>query len=331
MRFRPTRRQAAIAAALVIVYVVWGSTYLGIAVAIETLPPFFMSALRFGVAGAILFVVASRFGDRAADRVRPRQWLGALVTGGPLFLLGNGGVVWAQQSVPSGIAALLIAIVPLWIALLDRVAFGTRLTWRAVVGLVLGFGGIVLLVDPQGARGADSLGALVLVVAGLGWAAGTLLSGRVALPSRPLVSAGMQMLAGGALLAVAGAVTGELGETRLDAFSGRSLAAFGYLIVFGSLVAFSAYAWLLRATRTSLVATYAYVNPVVAVMLGWAVLGESVDARMLVAGGVIVAAVALIVSAPRAPARPPAPLPATAPAARRSEGRSYAGAATRGR
>ena len=316
-----------IAGALAIVYLVWGSTYLGIAVAIETLPPLLMAAVRFLTAGAILYFVASRAGERAADRPGRREWAAAVVTGVPLFLGGNGGVVWAQQTVPSGIAALLIATVPLWIVLLDRLVYRTRLSAQGLVGLVLGFGGLVLLVDPGGSEGIDPVGAATLAAAALAWALGSLLSRSASLPARPLVAAAMQMLAGGSALGLVAVATGELSEIRLEEFSGRSVLAFAYLIVFGSILAFSAYAWLLRVARTSLVATYAYVNPVVAVALGWAVLGEAIARRTLLAGAIIVAAVALIVSAPglrQARARP------TAPAPPQSADRSRAAAATRG-
>jgi drug/metabolite transporter (DMT)-like permease len=285
-----------VAGALAVVYVVWGSTYLGIAVAIETLPPLLMAALRFLTAGAILYAIASRLGERAGDRPGRREWIAAALTGAPLFFVGNGGVVWAQQTVASGIAALLIATVPLWIAILDRVVYGRRLGPQAMLGLGLGFGGLALLVDPSAGGRTSPGGAAILALAALGWAIGSLLSRSAALPSRPLVAAAMQMLAGGVFLAIGSVAAGELGEVRLEEFSGRSVLAFGYLIVFGSILAFSAYAWLLRSARTPLVATYAYVNPVVAVTLGWAVLGEQITGRTLVAGVIIVAAVALIVS-----------------------------------
>jgi drug/metabolite transporter (DMT)-like permease len=316
-----------IAGALAVVYLVWGSTYLGIAVAIETLPPLLMTAVRFLTAGAILYVVASRAGERTADSPGRRQWAAAAVTGVPLFLVGNGGVVWAQQSVPSGIAALLIATVPLWIAVLDRVVYRRSLSAQALVGLTLGFGGLALLVEPSGSDRIDPVGAGVLAVAALGWALGSLLSRTATLPARPLVAAAMQMLAGGAALALVAVATGELSQIRLEEFSSRSLLAFVYLILFGSVLAFSAYAWLLRVARTSLVATYAYVNPVVAVALGWAVLGEAITGRTLLAGGIIVGAVALIVSAP---ARRRAHARSTGPTPRRSGDRSHAEAATRG-
>lgn len=322
-------RALGVAAALATVYVVWGSTYLGIALAIETLPPLLMAAVRFLVAGALLYAIARRFEGTRAARPDRRQWLAALLTGTFLLGVGNGGVSWAQQTVPSGIAALVIASIPLWIALLDRAFFGQRLGRMTVLGIAVGFAGVALLVNPTGGGGVDPVGGLVLVLAALGWSAGTLLSRGQRLTVPPLVGAGMQMLCGGAVLTVAGIAAGELGAVRLEETSARSLAAVAYLIVFGSILAFSAYVWLLRNASTSLVATYAYVNPVVAVFLGWLVLGEGITGRTLLAGGVILAAVALIVSARRAPAG--APPRSTGPDRLRSADRSHAAAAIRGR
>jgi drug/metabolite transporter (DMT)-like permease len=323
----------AVGAALGVVYVVWGSTYLGMALAIEGLPPLLMSATRFLIAGALLFAVATRLDPRADDRPGRRQWLAALITSVPLLAIGNAGVAWAEQSVPTGVAALIIASVPLWIALLDRVFFGRRLSGRAIVGLAVGFAGIALLVQPGGGGSLDPVGTAVLVVAALGWATGTLLSRGAALPSRPLVGSAMQMLAGGTILLVVSAVAGELNDVGSDALSPKVLLSMAYLILFGSILAFSCYGWLVRTTRTSLVATYAYVNPVVAVLLGWLVLGEQLGMRTILAGGIVVAAVALIVSAqPKAPAQPlPEPAESSPRARRRSVARLRAAVDIRGR
>jgi drug/metabolite transporter (DMT)-like permease len=285
--------------ALGIVYVVWGSTYLAIRVAIDTLPPFLMAATRFLVAGSVLLAIAALSGDRADDRVGPAQWRATAIVGAALLFGGNGGVVWAEQRIPSGVAALLVAILPLWIALLDRVLFGQRLGRRTVVGLVLGLAGLALLVGPAERGRIDPLGALVCTMASLSWAAGSLYARTAPLPHRPLVATGMEMVAGGALLLLVGLATGELAALRVASISTASLLALGYLVVFGSLLAFSAYVWLLRAAPVTLVATYAYVNPVVAVLLGWTLLGEPVTARMLVAGAIIVVAVALIAGGAR--------------------------------
>jgi drug/metabolite transporter (DMT)-like permease len=325
----PSPRTLAVVGALAVVYVVWGSTYLGIALTIETMPPLLAASARFLLAGALLYAVASRFGDRKADRPGRREWFWAFATGVPLLTLANGSVGLGQETVDSGIASLIIASVPLWIALLDRLFFGRRLSRQAIVGIAVGFGGVALLIGPTGGGGIDASGALLLVFASVAWAAGSLVARSAVLPQRPLVGVAMQMLAGGAVLAVEGALFGELGEVHPSEISGRSLAGFTFLVLFGSILAFSCYVWLLRSTRTSLVATYAYVNPVVAVLLGWAVLDESIGLRTLVAGGIILAAVALIVSARSEPA--PATPESSARALRRSAGRWSAAWATRGR
>ena len=280
--------------ALVIVYVVWGSTYLAIRIAIETMPPFFMAAVRQCIAGAVLFAASIRRGDTAGDRVGARQWRAATIVGGALLLGGNGGVVWAEQRIASGVAALLVATLSLWMALLSWLVLGERPSRLAAIGLPLGFVGVALLVRPSGDGGVDLLGAVVCTLASLSWAAGSLYARHAPLPKRSAVATGMQMIAGGGLLLVVAAAAGELGRLRPETFSTRSLAAVAYLIVMGSLVAFSAYAWLIRVAPTALVATYAYVNPVVAVGLGWALAGEPITPRMVVAGAVIVVAVVLI-------------------------------------
>ena len=299
------RRPGAVATwgALGTIYVVWGSTYLGIMVAIETLPPLLMSAARFLLAGAILYGFAVRRGDTAGDRPNKRQWAAAAVVGAALLLVGNGGVALSEERIDSGIAALLVATIPLWMAVLDRVLNGRRLALPGVSGLVVGLGGVALLVGPTGSDGIDVLGGVMALSAAFAWAWGSLYARDASLPSRPLVGAGMQMLAGGVLLAVAGVATGELGEVDPGAVSARSLLAVAYLLVVGSVIAYSAYVWLLKNAPTGLVATYAYVNPVVAVALGAVFLAEPVTPRMLLAGLAIVAAVALIVTSQSAPQR----------------------------
>jgi drug/metabolite transporter (DMT)-like permease len=283
--------------ALGALYVIWGSTYLAIRVAVRTIPPFLMAGVRFMVAGGLMYAWAVRRGDREGDRPRGRQWVAATVIGGFLLLGGNGGVVWAEQHIPSGIAALLIATVPLWLALLDRVAFGNRLPFQALAGLALGFGGLVLLVEAHTGGRLNMAGLLVLIMASILWATGSLYARRAPLPDRPLVGTGMEMLAGGALLTVVGLARGELGQLDVSAISGESLWGLLFLIVFGSWIGFSSYVWLLRVAPVSLVGTYAYVNPVVAVLLGWAILSEAVTGRTLLAGAIIVLGVALIILA----------------------------------
>jgi drug/metabolite transporter (DMT)-like permease len=273
--------------ALATLYVVWGSTYLGIMLAIRTMPPFLMSSARFLVAGGFLFALAPR------RRVSLRAWTAALVVGGALLTIGNGGITWAEQRVNSGTAALLVATMPLWLALFDRLVLGRRLSLTGWTGLLVGLGGVALLVSPGGG-GTDLLGGLACVGCAAAWAAGSLYARHAPLPSQPLAS-GMEMLAAGALLGIAGLATGEGGQVHLSQVSGESLLALAYLVVVGSIVAFSCFHWLLRNAPTPIVSTYAYVNPVVAVLLGAAFLGEPLTPRTLVAGAAIVASVVLIV------------------------------------
>ena len=294
-------------AALAVVYVVWGSTYLGILYAIDTIPVFLSMGIRFVLAGGLLYLWAVRRGD-ATDSVGRTQWLAAAVVGGLLFVGGNGLVAWSETRVDTGIAALLIAAVPLWMALFDRVANGQGLSRLALLGLLIGFAGVALLAWPSGPSRIDALGAFALLVSGAAWAAGSLVARGVDLPRRPLVSSGMQMFAGGLLLMVVGSAAGEL--TEFGRPSLKSVLAMVYLVVFGSWLAFSAYTWLLQVAPTSVVSTYAYVNPVVAVFLGWAVLSEPLSVRTVAAGVVILGAVALIVTPARARSTP---APATAP------------------
>jgi len=282
--------------ALAIVYVVWGSTYLAIRVAVETLPPFLMASIRFLIAGGILYAFSIRRGDRERDRPGIHQWRSAAIVGTLLFLGGNGGVVWAETRVPSGFAALIVASVPLWIALIGFLWLRERLPKVAVAGLLVGFAGTALLIRPSGSQHVDMTGALVLVGASAAWAVGTLYAGRAPLPSRAGLSAGMQLLCGGVALGIVGLAAGELGDIHPSGFSRSSVLALVYLIVFGAIIAFSAYSWMVQNAPPSIVSTYAYVNPVIAVLLGWAFLNEHVGPTTILAGAVIVVAVAMIVS-----------------------------------
>jgi drug/metabolite transporter (DMT)-like permease len=297
----PPAAPALIWLALGAVYVIWGSTYLFIRIGIRTIPPFFMASIRYLVAGAVLYVLTIRRGDREGDRPTWRQWRAATIAGGLLLMGGNGGVVWAEQKVPIGIVAIVIAMVPIWIAVFDRLFFGQRLSTWAVVGLLLGFGGLVLLVGGPGHARLNGAGIAAAVAASLCWSVGSLYARRAPLPTRALVGTSMEMIAGGALLAVAGLVTGEVGRFHPAQVSAESMWAVAYLVVFGSWIGFASYVWLLRVAPTSLVATYAYVNPIIAVFLGWAFLNETLKARTLVAAAVIVAGVALIISARKVP------------------------------
>ncbi|HSS73165.1 MAG TPA: EamA family transporter [Gaiellaceae bacterium] len=284
--------------ALAIVYVVWGSTYLGIDLAVRTMPPFLMASVRFLIAGPLLYVWATRRGDRS-DRPTARHWLSAFLIAAPMLAIGNAAVGWAEQTIDTGTASLIIASVPLWMALLDRVFCAQRLARTIVIGLVVGFGGVGLLVAPGGPGGGASRAAILLVFSSLAWALGSLYSRQAPQPQRPLVAAAMQMTAGGLILAVVSAASGEASGFHVSQVSLESWLGLAYLVVAGSLVAYTAYMWLLREVSTSLVGTYAYVNPVVAVLLGTVILGEPLTWRTLVGGGVILASVALIVGAPK--------------------------------
>jgi drug/metabolite transporter (DMT)-like permease len=277
------------------IYLIWGSTYLAIRFAIETLPPFLMAGARFLVAGGLMMLWVR--GSGAAPPTRA-QWRAAAIVGTLLLVAGNGGVVWAQQRVPSGMAALLVSLVPLWIVLLDWLRRGgVRPEGAVFFGVLAGLGGVAWLVGPEQALGAerlDPVGAAVLVFACLSWATGSLYSRGAELPASPALGIGMQMLIAGGILTLLGTLRGELVGIDLGQASLRSWLALGYLVVFGSIVGFSAYVWLLRVADTAKVATYAYVNPVIAILLGWGLAGEELTLRALSASAVIVAAVALI-------------------------------------
>jgi drug/metabolite transporter (DMT)-like permease len=277
--------------ALWIVYLVWGSTYLAIRVMVETVPPLLGAGVRFAVAGGLLLAALSL---RRSIRPTRAQLLSALLVG--LLLPGANAVVTvAEQEVPSGLAALLIASVPLWVILMRRAA--REPVSRAAFGAVLvGFAGVALLLRPGEQSGeATVLGLAACVGAAVMWASGSFASPRLRLPGDPLVSTGWQMLLGGLVILVAGLAAGEAPEVDPGAFSVRSLVALGYLVVFGSWIAFTAYAWLLQNAPISKVSTYAYVNPVVAIVLGWLILDEVVTPVTIVGATIIVVSVALVV------------------------------------
>jgi drug/metabolite transporter (DMT)-like permease len=295
-------------AALTTIYVVWGSTYLAIMVAIRTLPPFLMSSARFLVAGGILYVFALR---RGAARPSLRHWRSAIVAGTALLVVGNGGVAWSEQRIDSGVAALLIATMPLWLALFDRIVTGRRLAPTRLVGLVVGLAGVALLVGPIGGARIDAVGALTCLVAAVAWAGGSLYARGAEAPGDLLLGSAMQMLAAGTLLGAAGSASGEIAQVHTPSLA--SLGALAYLVVVGSLVAFSAYIWLMRSAPTSIVSTYAFVNPAIAVALGAVFLSEPLGLRTFGAAAAIIVSVALIVTGRAgrtpAPARAPEPLP----------------------
>ena len=272
-----------IAIAFFAVYVFWGMTYLAMRVAVEEIPPYLMAGSRFVLAGVILFVWARRRGDPAPTA---QHWRAAAVVGAFLLLGGNASVAWAEQRVPSGLAALLIGVMPIWMVGLEWLRRGSRPSKQVVAGLLLGAVGVGLLVLPQGSgNGMDLLGAAVLILAAASWAWGSVISKSAPLPKSPFLATSLEMIAGGVLCPLPGgpAIGGARGFC-VSEVSGRAALAWLYLVVFGSLVAFTAYIWLLGVTSIAKVGTYAYVNPIVAVLLGWAVLGEPVTWRTVVAG-----------------------------------------------
>lgn len=304
----PLRMSAKAWGPLLVLYVVWGSTYLAIRVSVPTIPPFTLGAVRFLVAGAILFLLTFRRGDRAADPLGRRQWGSAAVVGGALLFGGVGMVSVAEQTVASGIAALFIATMPLWVALLGRVFLGERLDRRVLGGIVVGFAGTALLVAPLGGGATlDAAGLIPLLISPIAWSSGSLWSRTAPLAKRPLVATGMEMLCGGAILLAAAVVTGELARLDPAAVAPVAVAGLVYLIVAGSIVGFTCYMWLLRNAPVATVATYAYVNPVIAVVLGALLLGEPLGPRTVVAGAIIVASVAVIVVARGRDQPPPVP------------------------
>jgi len=294
---RPAAQPALVWAALLTVYVLWGSTYLAIRVAVTTMPPLLMAGARFTIAGLLLLAWRLPIALRAGKAPSVVQWRRALVIGAALLLGGNGGVAFAETTVPSGLTALIVSTVPLWMTAIDAVFYKRMPSRAALVGLVTGFGGVALLIGAPGGGSVSVAGAVVLVLASLSWAAGSIYSRSAKLPEDSFLATGMQMVAGGACLLIVGTAFREIPRLDIGAVSYNSWIAFGWLVFFGGIVGFSAYLWAIRNASTALVATYAYVNPVVAVALGWAILSEPITFRTLLAGAVIVASVALIVSA----------------------------------
>jgi drug/metabolite transporter (DMT)-like permease len=280
------------------VYLIWGSTYLGIRLAIDSMPPLLMAGARFLIAGLILYALMHFRGE---ERPAAVHWRNATIIGAALLLAGNGGVSWAQQTVPSSIAALMVAATPLWINLLDWLRpRGKRPRAGVFVGILLGFMGVTLIAlgkSPGGQSVIDPLGAAMLLAAPFCWAGGSIFSRHAQQPSNPLLAIGMQMIAGGILLLIAGAITGELPHFQFSRITATSAWAFVYLTLIGSLVGFTAYVWLLQVSTPARVSTYAYVNPFIAVSLGHLVLHERLPSLVLFAGALIIAAVVVITSA----------------------------------
>ena len=281
------------------VYVIWGSTYFAIRVGLESFPPLLLAGTRHVAAGALLYLLFRKNGTRPTRA----QWMTAAVTGVLLLFGGNGGVCWAEQRVPSGTTALLVATVTLWMVLVDWLRpNGHRPSVRVRVGIVIGFAGIAVLAGSSriGNSGrVDPLGAAVLVLASLSWACGSLYSKHGSLPSSPLLGAGMQALCGGVALWVVGLLAGEGSRFALTAISLRAWLAVGYLLVFGSCIGFSAYLYILKKSTAARAATYAFVNPLVAIVLGWGFLGEALSGRTVIAAAVILTAVVLVITSPQ--------------------------------
>jgi drug/metabolite transporter (DMT)-like permease len=294
--------------AFALVYVVWGSTYLAIRIGIESFPPLLLAGTRHLITGLILYPLL-----RWKTGVRPSasHWRISFITGFLLLFVGNGGVCIAERTVPSGIAALLVATVSLWMVIVDWLRpGGVRPMPRVIAGLILGFGGLALLVGPKNLGGSarvDPLGVGILVIASLAWASGSVYSKHAGgLSGSPLLGAAMQSLSGGVVLWIAGFLSGEVRSLHLEAISLRSWLALAYLVAFGSMVGFTAYIYILKKSTATRVATYAFVNPVVAIFLGWLLVGESINLRTVTAAAVILTAVILVITAPHpkpAPAR----------------------------
>ena len=295
---RSTASPAAIWAGLLTLYIVWGTTYLGIRIAIETIPPFVMVSARFALAG-ILLVTITALRERRLPRPTRRELIDALIVGGGLVAIGNGLVGFGEQTISTGVAALFIALMPAWAAALGRILFGDRLPALAIVGIVTGLVGIAILSWPvNGQVALEPVGLLALLLAPIGWSLGSLYATkRAVLPRQPLLATGYQMIGGAMVAVVLALVTGELAGVSPAAISDRSLVAMLYLTIVGSLIGYTTYGWLLRVAPISRVTTYAYVNPIVAVALGAIVLQEPITPRTVIASIVIVVAVALIITA----------------------------------
>jgi drug/metabolite transporter (DMT)-like permease len=290
-------RGGRIVGAFAAVYVVWGSTYLAIRYAVETMPPLLMAGSRFAVSGAILYAWA-RF--RGAAKPTAAEWRTAAITGFLLICIGNGSVAWAERRVPSGLAALLVAVVPLWMVLLDWIRPGGIRPRKAVMaGVIIGLVGLAVLVGRDslmggGQGGIDALGAGVLVAASMSWAIGSVFNRHGARPDSAAMSTALQMLGGSVSLLVLGFALGETNGVHMATITRASWLGWVYLVTFGALLGFTAYIYLLRNVSPAKASTYAYVNPVVAVILGWAVAGEVVTPRTVLAAAIILGGVAMI-------------------------------------
>lgn len=309
---------AAVAVALLTVYVVWGSTYLAIAVMIETMPPLLAAGVRYFSAGLIMLTAlgayaAWRRSDEPAERPTWVHWRSAFIIGTLLLLGGNGGVVLAELRIPSGLAAVLVAMLPMWLAVFDVIATRRRPSALVIGGIVAGIVGVAVLLIPVGGLAeVDPVGVALVIGAEISWALGSLYVRRAPLPRSGLLATGLEMVAGGVALLLAGTLLGEIGRTDVSQFSTRSIVAVAYLVVFGSILAFTAYTWLLANVPVSTVGTYAYVNPIVAVALGAIFLSEPITPRTLIAAAIIIGAVVAMVSGRPRAAEEPGPAPEVA-------------------
>jgi drug/metabolite transporter (DMT)-like permease len=307
----PARMTTLVLLAFAAVYVVWGSTYLAIRIGIESFPPLILAGLRHTATGLLLYPIL-----RGKTGIKPTaaNWRTAVVAGALLLFVGNGGVSWAELTVPSGVTALLVATVSLWLVIVDWLRpGGMKPVPRVVLGLLLGFAGLALLVGPAhlgGSERVDPRGAAVLVVASFAWACGSLYSKHGGMPSSPMLGVAMQSFAGGAILLITALCTGEFRGLHPGAISLRSWLALAYLVVFGSGIGLSAYIYILQKSTAARVASYAFVNPVVALFLGWLIAGETISLRTVAAAAVILTAVILVITAPH---RTPAPVRAVVP------------------
>lgn len=304
----PTRRPSRLLVVLAFaaVYILWGSTYLGIRLAIETLPGFLMAAARFSLAGAILLTFSLLKGQRFVSSLS--EWRKAFLVGALLLLCGNGGVTWAEKYVATGLVALLVSTEPLWVVILNWILTRKRPNSKVLLGVLIGLAGVTLLVSDglsqvNGRSWLSLVGGGVVILAALGWAAGSVYTNRNPIKAPTSMASGMQMLAGGSLLLILALASGDAGRLNLSNASWTSIGAFFYLLVFGSLIGFTAYSWLLNNVTPSMATTYAYVNPVVAVFLGWLIAGEPLTSRILVAAAIIISSVILITTFGREPAQ----------------------------
>jgi len=276
------------------IYLIWGSTYLAIRYGIESFAPYRMMGMRSLIAGSVLYLWGRR---QSTERLSPAHWRSAFLLGALFFLGGHGCLAWAEKRIPSGVASLLVATIPVWLALFEISLGRIRLTPRLVLGLALGFCGVLFLTEPAEllpGESMDVLGTVAVLLSATSWAVGTIVSRRIPLPQSSILSSGMNLLAGGTLLLLVGFLSGETPPSA--EVSLRSLVAVSYLIVFGSIVGFVAYMWLLRVETASKVGTYAFVNPGIAVFLGWLAGGETLSGRILLATALMVSGVAILVT-----------------------------------